>query len=48
MAKSKDKSEPVEVDPELEELFPRVPEDLRKRLIEYIEDYKKSREKKPN
>ena len=48
MKKSWKKFDSSIIDPELEEMFPRLPKDLRHRILQYIDDYKKSKEKKSN
>ena len=48
MKKSWKKFDPSVIDPELEDLFPRLPRELRHRILEYIDDYKKSKQKKAN
>ena len=48
MKKSWKKFDISTIDPELEELFPRLPKELRHRILEYIDDYKNSKRKKSN
>lgn len=48
MKKSWKKFDQTKIDPELEELFPVLPRELRHRILRYIEDYKDSKRNKAN
>tara|TARA_Y100000589_G_scaffold297890_1_gene305984 strand:+ start:1820 stop:1966 length:147 start_codon:yes stop_codon:yes gene_type:complete len=48
MKKSWKKFDSSTIDPELEALFPRLSKSLRHKILQYIDDYRESKEKKSN